>query len=160
MKAMEVALILIAQRVIEVRPDGTVWKLRNLNTTPLLAPRRMETRAKMGYSLVRVWINNKGYLLTAHQLVWTVLKGPIPLGLEPNHKDGNKSNNHPNNLELMTRGKNIEHAWRTGLRKRSEMPKQFQSEAKLLRAQGLPYAEIGARLGISQTTAFKATRVK
>ena len=115
--ALQVALALVAIRVIEVRPDGTVWKLQDLRTgANLRRPRRMETLGKKGYLLVKVCLNGNQYVLGAHQLVWTALRGRIPRGLEPNHEDGDKTNNHPDNLTLMTRGENIAHAYRTGLR--------------------------------------------
>lgn len=37
-------------------------------------------------------------------------------GLEPNHKDGNKENNHESNLEWATKRQNNVHALETGLR--------------------------------------------
>jgi hypothetical protein len=49
-------------------------------------------------------------------LVWEVANGPIPAGLEINHKDGNKQNNALGNLELVSAAQNSLHAVRTKLR--------------------------------------------
>lgn len=150
---MKVAQSLIASGVIEVRADGTVWKLKNLNAMPLPSPRRLETKSTRGYLLVRVNHAGKGYLLAAHRLVWTALRNPIPEGMDINHKDGIRTNNHPDNLEVVTRGENHRHAYRKA---KTPLPESKKADARQLRAKGLSYSEIARRLGISQTAAYMA----
>jgi len=50
-----------------------------------------------------------------HRLVYETFVGPIPLGKEINHIDGNKINNRLDNLETVTRQENIKHSYRLGL---------------------------------------------
>lgn len=52
----------------------------------------------------------------AHRLIWEAVNGPVPDGLEINHRNGRKADNRIENLELVTRGENIRHAYRLGLR--------------------------------------------
>jgi hypothetical protein len=54
--------------------------------------------------------------ITVHRLVWLAHKGPIPAGLEVNHKDLNKANNRLSNFELLTGSGNVLHSYRVGNR--------------------------------------------
>jgi hypothetical protein len=51
-----------------------------------------------------------------HRVVWEAVNGPIPDGLQINHKNGDKSDNRIENLELVTASENVVHAFQTGLR--------------------------------------------
>ncbi|HEX7088774.1 MAG TPA: HNH endonuclease, partial [Longimicrobiales bacterium] len=95
-------------------------------------------------------------------VVWTVLVGPIPPGMEINHKDGDKIHNDPANLELATPKQNVQHSIRTGLTPprgfSPERRRALRQRAIPLRERGLSYREIGEALGVSQTSAFRLTR--
>lgn len=51
-----------------------------------------------------------------HTLVAGVFLGPRPEGMQINHKDGNKLNNVSDNLEYVTKSRNVRHSWEMGLR--------------------------------------------
>lgn len=62
--------------------------------------------------------DNKCKLIMAHRLVYMAFHGPIKNNtLQINHKDGNKHNNHIDNLELVTQSENGKHAYKLGLSK-------------------------------------------
>jgi hypothetical protein len=72
-----------------------------------------------------IWKNNKnGYwyikvgttVFSLHRFVYHNTKGLLPEDLDINHIDGDKDNNNPENLEVVTRSENIRHAYEIGLR--------------------------------------------
>ena len=63
-----------------------------------------------GYSVL-TWKSPEGRRFSkAHVVVWVTHNGPIPDGLEIDHIDGDKSNNHIGNLRLCTHAENIRSA--------------------------------------------------
>lgn len=52
--------------------------------------------------------------MLVHRAVWIAFNGPIPSGKEINHKNGVKSDNRLENLELCTRKENLHHHFKSG----------------------------------------------
>jgi hypothetical protein len=100
--------------------------------------------------------HQKSYLI--HRLVFVAFCGPIPDGYEINHKDGEKSNNSPYNLEVVTRSENERHAYRAlGVQaargeQRSNLTEQQAAMIKHLAMNGaMTQRRIGKMFGVSQT---------
>lgn len=56
-------------------------------------------------------VSYKGHLLYAHRIVWAKFKGFLSRALTINHKDLNGLNNDISNLEHITPGENLSHAY-------------------------------------------------
>ena len=65
-----------------------------------------------GYEFVVINVDGKWKGKYVHRLVWESFNGPIPEGLEVNHKDEDKSNNALDNLELVTHKYNCNYGTR------------------------------------------------
>ncbi|MCF0126429.1 MAG: HNH endonuclease [Clostridia bacterium] len=87
---------------------------------------------KDGYVCLSLMNKNGGYSkFGVHRLVM-VAYNPVKNmeELHVNHIDGNKQNNSLENLEWVTPQENIEHAWKTGLKKNSDKYTLNENEAK------------------------------
>ena len=77
-------------------------------------------------------INYHGVKIRFHRLVYMYhTREFIPEGLYINHIDGNKQNNHYNNLELVTPSENMKHAYQNGLNVPPRLFSEFVGTAKL-----------------------------
>lgn len=165
MDSVAVVLEMVRLGLLEIRPNGEIWKSvirdRGGHLKPI-TPRRAEVRLKSGYLGVKVEWQGKSYLALAHRVVWSHLRGPIPEAMTINHRNGVKTENTPENMELLTQGANNLHAYQTGLKQPAIRPilAEIAPEAKRLRAEGKTFAEIGRLLGVAQTTAFNAVNLK
>ena len=123
--------------------------------------------ARVGHEL-RPWLYGK-YLAVGlyggrvkqnvHRLVAEAFHGPCPDGCEVNHKDGDKLNNRPENLEYVTRSQNAKHAFATGLRDCSgeNAGRAILTEVQVLAireayADGASQRELAAEYGVSRGT--------
>jgi hypothetical protein len=95
------------------------------------------------------------------RVIYEAVHGPVPEGLQVNHKDGNKANNSIANLEAITPLENIEHSIRTGLRGPQPRGEQVHAsklsesqvvEIRALLADGLTQQVIADRYGVAQAT--------
>ena len=75
------------------------------------------SQSSNGYFIFGVFANGARTNFLVHRAVAEAFLGPIPVGAEVNHKDGNKLNNRLDNLEVVTVSENVIHALRTGLAK-------------------------------------------
>ena len=104
---------LLALGDISVDEEGRVWRhgKRVGNTfSPYPEPRRIDHATALGYRVVKLTIRRgKRINASAHGIQWVKHNGPIPAGLEINHKDMDKANNRIENLELVTHSENLLH---------------------------------------------------
>lgn len=85
---------------LTIDSKGRVWR----------GPRRADTHQIAGYRQVRARIDGRLRGTLAHRLVLRHVIGPFPEKLQVNHKNGDKLDNRPSNLELVTRRQNSLHA--------------------------------------------------
>lgn len=103
---------------LEIDSAGRVWRVaarrwdRWTKTTRVIpcSRRRAENATANGYLQVRTMINGVRYHALAHRLVWRHANGVIPVGMTINHKNGMKSDNRLENLELATDSQQQIHA--------------------------------------------------
>ena len=108
---------------------------------------------KSGYCRVQLSWNSKHKMYLVHRLIWEAFNGPIPKGLQINHKDENKLNNCLNNLEVVTPQYNVMYG--TAIKRRveklskpvrqlhnNEVIKDYPSAREAGRQTGITYSNI------------------
>lgn len=130
-----IAAKLVQEGFIEVREDGSVWRLKCQRSWPGFVPKRVDYGKR--YRTFQARYQGEVHSVPVQRLVWQVNKGDIPPGLTVNHKDGNPSNNRLDNLELATQAEQQRHRYRvlghkasmTVLKERIEVLSQAAKEA-------------------------------
>ncbi len=100
---------------LRIDDAGRIWRITRryrANKQPVIPKREMKTTNEAGYIRVGLGKNGKVILCYAHRVVWTYFNGEIPSGLEMNHINGVRTDNRPENLELVTHSENIKHAFK------------------------------------------------
>lgn len=110
-----------------------------------------------GYHTVKFQELGKTKTMYIHRLVALAMIPNPENKKEVNHKDGNKDNNHPTNLEWATRLENIEHAFKNGLIKTSvgveqSRTKLTEEQVKYVLSSDKGERVLGRELGMSHTS--------
>lgn len=131
--AMDYAKEHLARGIFSVDEQGRIWRHKQLATDGWreVRKRRAENTSACGYYL-RLAMSLPGrrtVSVSAHRLVYEVMVGPIPDGSEINHKDLNKQNNAPSNLEAVSPSQNISHSYAHG-RPRPWAKRKSEAEAE------------------------------
>lgn len=92
-----------------------------------------------GYIRHTLYDNYKTKAVRVHSLVAQYFIGPRPKGMQVNHKDGNKTNNHYSNLEYVSPKQNIVHSVEKGLKKSWFKNVNSDEFIKLYREKNLKY---------------------
>jgi hypothetical protein len=169
--AMAYAKAHVTAGVLRVDPDGSVWrcKRRRGEVWSDMKPRRVENLGGKGYLRVSLHVG-QGYplaIVMAHRLVYELLVGPIPGGLEIDHINGDKRDNRPSNLEPVTAPENMRRSYKrprtrpwalaraagSDYRGRPMVTLEQRDEARKMRACGSKLREIAKHFGISMTHA-------
>jgi hypothetical protein len=75
--------------------------------------RVMKPGDRRGYVKYSLTVDAVPADVSGHRLVWETFNGPIPAGLQINHKNGVKNDNRLENLEVCTQSENLRHRHRT-----------------------------------------------
>ncbi len=120
---------------LDIYPDGIIYRnerVWNNNGGIQKQPKKLciPSIDGSGYSCISCCINRKQYNLKVHLLVKIYFNGlPDNEKMQVDHIDGNKQNNHLDNLEWVTPSENIKRAYITGLR----ITTDFERESKRTR---------------------------
>lgn len=107
----------------EYQSNGTlIWKKRPLSDFASARAWKVESvrrvgkvagyKTKDGYRLVRV----SGISTFSHRIIWEMHHGPIPDGMQVDHKDGNKNDSRIENLRICS---DLQNRWNTLARKKN-----------------------------------------
>lgn len=124
--------------------------------------RKIALRKKLGYLVAHLCKDAVRKDFHAHRAVWMAFNGPIPAGMEINHKNGLRHDNRLANLEVCTRRENNLHKFRVlGYRSQGRgLPGEANGSSKLtaddvrairiFNTIGLPQKTLGNLFGVSQ----------
>jgi len=117
---------------------------------------KSEWRSSTGY--LAIHLNKKQ--VPVHQIIAFLKYGELCIGLEVNHIDGDKNNNKPENLSLVTREENMKHAYEKGLCSvnRTRLSEKEISEIRKLLSDGYTQKAISEKYRTSITTISRIKR--
>ncbi len=168
----EIVYQAVQEGLIEIDTQGRIWRLgwqqRNRwgTTHTVRCPRRRAEHDNRHYLQVFLRTPTGRVPALAHRIVYRHFFGPIPGQLTVNHRNGDKKDNRPANLELATHHDQKIHAIKVLGRyqrmfnqdgEKNHMAKLTADQVRQMRRmrkQGLTYRELSERFGVCRQTAW------
>jgi hypothetical protein len=115
-----------------------------------------EQNSKDGYKKINFFPNGRQKKCYSHRVVWETFVGPIPIGLEVNHKNGIRDDNRIENIELLTHSENIlysKNILKTNYATfgNAKITKENFSAVFLLREEGKTHKQIALQVGLKKS---------
>jgi hypothetical protein len=150
----------------EVSRDGHVRRMtKGRNTHPGRVRKPKLTR--FGYRQLALHRDGHRTHVFVHRLVWQAFNGVIAKGLVINHRNGIKTDNRLENLEVVTYAENDAHALRLGLKARGHrsphaklIEKQVREIRRKYAARGMSQETLAAEYGVGQSQISRIVRRK
>jgi hypothetical protein len=150
---------------IEVREDGTIWRL--IRDGRPITPRRIDLSDRnKGYRNVVLPLDGRWRTFKAHRLVWWWHHGD-PGAYQVDHLNEDKADNRIDNLDLVDQAENMHRSYANGRRHpwsdattwrgRPRITPQQKQNAMALRQRGASLKEIAVATGCSVTSAARIT---
>ena len=107
---------MLAEGYLSIDDGGRIWRhaILNRGVWRPVEPRRAESPGGNGYLRLVLQVDGRLRAVFAHRLVWIAVNGPIPDGMQVNHKDLDRHHNALGNLEIVTPSGNIRHSYAHG----------------------------------------------
>lgn len=93
--------------------------------------------------------------LRVHQLIARTFIGKPEKGYEINHKNGIKTDNRLENLEICSHADNVKHALRTVVKKSNKLNRETVKEIRYLFQSGIPKQDIADAYGVKIRQVYK-----
>lgn len=147
----------------EASTDGQFRRIRTRFGRLMDKPRILKFGDRRGYAGVTFCQEGKTKTFNAHRVTWETFNGPIPEGMQINHKNGDKRDNRLSNLEIVTPSENTKHGFdvlgrapvknpNPGTRNgRAKLSEDDVREIFRLRAEGWTQQQLANEFGVNQT---------
>ncbi len=113
---------------------------------------------KRGYLRINIYYGGGRSNWNIHRIVALAFLGPIPDGMQVNHKDFNKTNNAVSNLEYVSSAENVAHAkknmryWSGSRGYGSKLSDSDAEKIRALRASGVSTDSLARKYSVNPTT--------
>lgn len=146
---------IIEDKHYDIRPDGTIWTLIQ-KTGKLSVKGEWREAGRTSEDEYREISYLGEVRLRIHRIVYRKYVGELSPDLVINHKDGNKSNNRPENLELISQAENNKHKYRelgaAPVIGRSKIDEATADAIRADRAAGANYKTLMSKYGLAKSS--------